>query len=495
MKKLLAMLLSLVMLLVLVPAATAEGADYTLVIEGGNVADHLEMVNGKNLLAVDVKLNEAVEETIIGLTFDLTYDPAQLIFAKDEEDEENKFDGFVANDAIAMPTVNDTVAGTLRCAFVSVEGIPAAEQMDVMTLYFEVAEGLEAGTEITFELVNGAFAETFTDDASKVTPHDIDADFAPFVLNSEIFSGVVKFNEGEVEYKGQTPYVIWDSAKAPFEPAFTVYEEDGETVIGPENYDFEYKENAAPGTGYLFVYFKGVYSGTAQLFFKIYLSATTKTTVENVANGILVTWAPVEGAAGYVIYRRAWSSTTNGWTAFARWDNTTETNYLDGHDDAHKTYAGTRYQYGVKAYFARRTDPVSGAEIGGNVNEDSGNFNLGMVGPLKTTVRITTRELKSVTPGTKEMTINWTPTKNFTGIQVQYAEDANFKTNSKNYKVEYTFTLDEEGNVVGGPVPSEDVIKELTSGKTYYVRIRSYCLFEGMNYYGEWSNVLNCKVN
>lgn len=493
MKKLLAMLLSLMMVFALIPAFAAadgdivspevENADYTLVIEGGNVADHLKMVNGKNLLAVDVKLNEAVEETIFGLTFDLTYDPAQLTFAD-----------FEANDAIAMPTVNDTVAGTLRCAFVSVEGIPAAEQMDVMTLYFELAEDLEAGVEIAFDLVEGAFAETT--DTVKPVHRDIDADFAPFVMSEgEIFTGVVKFNEGEVEYKGTTPYVIWDHAAGIHEPAFTVYEEDGETVIDPANYDFEYKENKAPGTGYLFVYFKGAYAGEAQLFFKIYLPATTKTTVENVADGIRVTWEPVEDAAGYVIYRRAWSSTTNGWTAFARWDNTTETTYLDGHDDAHKTYAGTRYQYGVKAYFARRLDPVAGTEIGGNVNEDSGNFNLGNVGPLKTTVRITTRELKSVTPGTKEMTIKWTPTKNFTGIQVQYAEDANFKTNSKNYKVEYTFTLDENGNVVGGPVPSEDVIKELTSGKTYYVRIRSYCLFEGMNYYGEWSNVLNGKVN
>ena len=479
MKKLLAMLLSLMMVFALIPATLAEDADYTLVIEGGDVADHLEMVNGKNVLAVDVKLDEAVEETIFGLTFELTYDSAQLTFVD-----------FEANDAIAMPTVNATTAGSLRCAFVSIEGIPAAEQLDVMTMYFEVAEGLEAGTEIAFELEKGAFAETT--DTVKPVQHAIEADFAPFTMTEgEIFNGIVKFNEGEVEYKGQTPYVIWDHDAGIHEPAFTAYEEDGDTVIDPANYDFEYKENMYPGTGYLFVYFKGAYAGTAQLFFKIYLPATTKTTVENVADGIKLPWDQVEDAAGYVIYRRAWSSTTNGWTAFARWDNTTELTYLDGHDEAHKTYAGTRYQYGVKAYFARRMDPVAGTEIGGNVNEDSGNFNLGNVGPLKTTVRITTRKLTAVEPGTKQMTIKWEPTKNFTGIQVQYAEDANFKTNSKNYKIE--FELDENGNVVT-PVVSQDIIKDLTSGKTVYVRIRSFCLFEGMNYYGEWSNVLNGKV-
>ena len=480
MKKLLAMLLSLVMLFALIPATLAEGADYTLVIEGGNVTDHLAAKNGKNLLAVEVSLTEAVQETIFGLTFDLTFDPAQLTFADFEADE-----------VISMPTVNDKEAGLLRFALVSTQGIAPAAEQKLLTLYFELADTLKEGDEIAFALAEGAFAETT--DTVKPVAHDIAADFKPFVMNAgEIFNGVVKFNEGEVEYRGATPYVIWDHAAGKHEPAFTVYEEDGETVIAPENYDFEYKENTMPGTGYLFVYFKGAYSGTAQLFFKIYLPATTKTTVENVADGIKVTWEPVEDAAGYVIYRRAWSTTTDGWTAFARWDNTTETTYLDGHDDKHKVFAGTRYQYGVKAYFARRTDPVAGAEIGGNLNEDSGNFNLGMVGPLKTTVRITTRKLTSLTAGSKELTLKWEATKNFTGIQVQYAEDANFKTNSKNYKLE--FEVDADGNVVT-PVISQDTIKDLTSGKTYYVRIRSYIIFEGMNYYGEWSNVLNTKVN
>ena len=475
MKKLLAMLLSLVMVFALVSVASAEDADFTLVIKGGEVCANQET------LAVDLTINGTVEDTLLTLTFDLTYDPEQITFVEMEADE--TFNSFA---------VNDTKAGELRISMTSQDGVQVGEDAPVATLQFKLAEGLEVGTEIAFELVKGATAETYTDNASEVTPHDVAADFSPFVISESLeFTGVVKFNEGEVEYKGETPFVIWDHEAGKHEPAFTVFEEDGETVIAPENYDFEYKENTMPGTGYLFVYFKGAYSGTAQLFFKIYLPATTMTTIENVADGIKLTWEPVEDAAGYVIYRRAWSSTTNGWTAFARWDNTTETTYLDGHDKAHQTYAGTRYQYGVKAYFARRTDAVSGEQIGGNVNDPSGNFNLGNVGPLKTTVRITTRELKSVTPGTKEMTIKWTPTKNFTGIQIQYAEDANFKTNSKNYKIE--FKVDADGNVVT-PVVSEDIIKELTSGKTYYVRIRSYCLFEGMNYYGEWSNVLNGKV-
>ena len=317
----------------------------------------------------------------------------------------------------------------------------------------------------------------------KPVQRTIDSDFSPFTISEiPVFNGIVKFNEGEVQYKGQTPYVIWDHNKGIHEPAFTVYEEDGETVIDPENYDYEYKENKQPGTGYLFVYFKGAYAGEARLFFKIYLPATTKTWVENVTDGIRVSWMPVEDAAGYVIYRRAWGATASSWTAFARWDNTTETTWLDGHDDSHKVYAGTRYQYGVKAYFARRTDPVSGEQIGGNINDNSGNFNLGEVGQLKTTVRITTRKLVQVRPGNKELTVKWEASKNFTGYQIQYATNDQFTENAVAIKID-------------DPTTYWTTLKDLEANTTYYVRIRSYHIFENMNYYGEWSNVISQKTN
>ena len=472
MKKTLAVLLSLVMLLALIPATVAEGEpDFTLVIKGGDVAENLELFGGKQVLAVDVTLNGTVEDALCSLTFDLTYDAAQLTYAD-----------FEAADGYDMSVVNDKQAGTLRLTFISTEGLAVTEDLPVATLYFEVAEDLEPETEIAFALAEGATVETLIEGSTLVNEHDVVADFKPYIVGEAIpFNGIVKFNEGEVQYKGETAYVIWDHAAGIHEPAFTVYEEDGETVIDPANYDYEYKENTMPGTGYLFVYFKGNYMGKARLNFKIYLPATTETKVENVENGILVTWAPVEDAAGYVIYRRAWSSTTDGWTAFARWDNTTETSYLDGHDDAHKTFAGTRYQYGVKAYFARRTDPIAKAEIGGNVNDPSGNFNLGEVGPLKTTVRITTRTLKSVTAGTKQMTVKWAASKNFTGYQIKYSTNANFAKGVKTVKITDAAT-------------AQTVIKGLTSGATYYVTIRSYHEFNGMTYYGGWSNVMSCKI-
>ncbi len=290
------------------------------------------------------------------------------------------------------------------------------------------------------------------------------------------FEGVVEWNSADVKYKGTTPYVI-ANGKAQT-PRFTVKNTADGSVIDPVNYDYEYRENTKAGTGYVIVTFKGDYAGTCQGVFKIYLPATTATTVANVKDGIKLTWSKVEGAAGYVIYRRAWSSTTNGWTTFERWNNTTDTTYIDGADANHKVYAGSRYQYGVKAYFARRTDPVSGATIGGNVGD---NFNLGEVGPLKTTVRITTRVLNSVTAGKKQMTVKWTASSVFTGYQIQYATNGTFTKNAVALKIT-------------NPKTAETVIKNLTKGTTYYVRIRSYHEFNGMTYFGEWSNVKSCKV-
>ena len=292
----------------------------------------------------------------------------------------------------------------------------------------------------------------------------------------EMIEGTVEWNAEDVLFKGATAYVIANGSAQT--PRFTVKDEAG-NIVDPANYDYEYCENTNAGTGYVIVTFRDGYSGECRGWFKIYLPATTKTWVENVSDGIKVGWEPVEGAAGYVIYRRAWSTTTNGWTEFKRWNNTTETTYIDGKDEAHKVYAGTRYQYGVKAYFARRTDPVSGALIGGNVGD---NYNLGEVGPLKTTVRITTRKLVQVRPGKKEMTVKWEKSKNFTGYQIQIATDSAFKQNTRVIKIDNWETY-------------WTTVRDLNSNTTYYVRIRSYQEFEGMTYFGEWSNVISCKTN
>ncbi len=279
----------------------------------------------------------------------------------------------------------------------------------------------------------------------------------------------VEWDPADVQFRGTTPYVVLQDP--PMMPRVIVKDEHG--VVDPSLYAVTYYENMQAGTGYADVIIKASGKVLPRLWFKIYLPATDYTKVENRKDGIYIAWHAVPGAAGYVIYRRAWNASATGWTSFVRWNNTTELHWTDT-----QTYAGTRYQYGIKAYFTQRVDPISGATIGGNVGD---NYNLGEVGPLKTTVRITTRTLNTVTGGTKQITAKWGASKNFTGYQVQIATDAGFTQNRKTVtisdytKAQYTF-------------------KDLKAKTTYYVRVRSYHIFDGTMYYGQWSNVKNAKT-
>ena len=289
-------------------------------------------------------------------------------------------------------------------------------------------------------------------------------------LEKSSFDGAVVWNDEDVQFKGTTPYMTWTGSA--LEPRFVLNDAEGNPV-DPQTYTYEYRENVDAGTGYVFVTFTEGYTGALRLFFKIYLPATTQTSVENVADGIRISWAPVEGATGYVIYRRAWNLQSAGWTTFERWNNTTGTSWTD------KTvYAGTRYQYGVKAYFAQRMDAVTGAMIGGNVGD---NFNLGHVGPLKTTVRITTRHLVSLKPASGKITATWEASKVFTGYQLKYATNEAFTKDVKTVKI-------------ADPSTVSTVLKSLKNGTTYYVAVRSYHEFAGMTYFGQWSNVIRVKA-
>ena len=275
-------------------------------------------------------------------------------------------------------------------------------------------------------------------------------------LEDPKYNGTVTIDPNDVQFNGKTPYRVYDGKAQ--KPGVIVKDKSGK-VVAASKYTVSYRDNVNPGTAYADVAMKDG-SGYASLWFKIYLPPTKSTTVENVQNGIKISWKKVDNAKGYVIYRRAWNLIDKGWTTFERWNNTTKTTWTDT-----KVYAGTRYQYGIKAYFS---DPMD-------------NYNLGIVGPLKTTVRITTRTLNSVTPGSRKLTVKWSGSSVFTGYEVQVATDAAFTKDVKTVTVKKATTY-------------QTVVKGLKAKTTYYVRVRSYHVFEGMTYYGGWSNVLTGKT-
>jgi len=184
-------------------------------------------------------------------------------------------------------------------------------------------------------------------------------------------------------------------------------------------------------------------------------SETTKTVTANTDEGIRVSWNKVAGATGYVIYRRAWSSTTGGWTDFQRWNNTTSTEWTDS-----KVYAGTRYQYGIKAYYG--ADPKDMRYVGS-------------VGPLSTNVRITTRKITSLTADGNNITVKWDASKLFTGYQVEYSN------NYDNFSNAEIITIDDY------TVSKITIICKNVDSVS--LRVRSYHIFEDVTYFGEWSKV------
>ena len=473
MRRIAAIVLAGMLLLALLPAARAAGADYTLAIQGGQTDACMETVNGEPLLRVDLFLNGISDDKLLtALSFDLSFDPALIGYITDSQARGQHY-LYAVNASGAVVDypefiLNDSEAdhGRLRIVFASAYGCRVETGKPILSLYFWMMSELDSGTQIAFSIGSEIEAESVKRSAQNgsgsYVRRTVGTDLKPYTVSSPTgegtpVNGIVAFHPDDVQYRGSTPYVVFGYRA--HTPRLVVTNADTGDVIEPRCYTAVYSHNDAPGTATVTVEFRYRYSGTASGWFKIYLPETAHTAVENVDDGIRLTWDPVVGAAGYVIYRRAWNLIDDGWTTFERWNNTTETTWTDT-----KVYAGTRYQYGIKAY---PVDPMD-------------NYNLGMVGPLKTTVRITTRVLNAVSGSTGKFTAKWTGSKVFTGYEVQYATDAAFTKNVGTVKIADAKTY-------------QTTVRNLKKG-TYYVRVRSYHVFEGTTYYGKWSNTKSCKV-
>lgn len=267
----------------------------------------------------------------------------------------------------------------------------------------------------------------------------------------------IEFNAKDVSYKGKTPYVVYDgSAKT---PRITVKDGNGKTVDASK-YTVSYKDNTKAGTAYVTVTFGDGQTAAVSAFFKIYLPAPTGVKTVNVSDGVKITWKTVPGAKGFVVYRRAKSRTADAWTAYSRYASVSKTSFTDK-----KTYAGTIYEYTVKAY------PTSAAD----------NYNLGLASKASKIVFVTARTLKSVTSKSKgQAAVKWDASKYFTGYEVGYSADKSF-----------TVTVI---SPVKSALSSSKTYTGLHSGVTYWFKVRSYYEYEGKTYYGAWSDPMSCTI-
>jgi len=87
--------------------------------------------------------------------------------------------------------------------------------------------------------------------------------------------------------------------------------------------------------------------------------------------------------------------------------------------------------------------------------------------------------LAGLTAGKQQLTVKWKKGTGITGYEVQYSLKKSF-AGAKKVAVKKTAV--------------KTVLKKLTTGKTYYVRVRAYKTVSGKKYYSAWSKAKSAKV-
>ena len=202
------------------------------------------------------------------------------------------------------------------------------------------------------------------------------------------------------------------------------------------DYTVSYENNVNVGIAKVTITGIGDYKGTCTRTFPILPAASAKVTCTNVASGIKVSWAKVEGATSYYVYR-------NDRFLF-------RTSALEVTDKEVKYDTGTRFTYRVIA---------SAKGVGNSTKSRTAKmYRLWPVG------------IKSLTnPASGRMTVTYDKCSGCYGYVVRYGLKKDLS----------------DANVV--TVKGEDTLSRTFSGmkkgKTYYVQVRTYMLEYGVRYY------------
>ena len=186
----------------------------------------------------------------------------------------------------------------------------------------------------------------------------------------------------------------------------------------------------------------------------LYLKAGTPSSLTNATSGITVKWNKIAGANGYYVYRK---SGTDGYKKIANVKGGANICYTD---TSVKNNNGVVYTYTIRAY--------SGDTLGNYAG--------------KSITRLTGVVLSKLSNTAKGvMKVTWKKQSKATGYEIQYSTSSTFAKNNKSVKVKGASTL-------------STVIKGLTKGKTYYVRIRGYKTAGSRTDYSAWSAKKSLKL-
>ncbi len=200
----------------------------------------------------------------------------------------------------------------------------------------------------------------------------------------------------------------------------------------------------------------GDYEGSKNVFFYIKPGKTDSVkSASQTTSSVKLSWSAVPGAAGYTVYRYSPSK-----KAYVKSGTTEGTSFT-----VNKLYDGTKYTFKVIAY---------GKTTAGKVY-DSESFTL-----LATATKTATPAISKLESSSKgKVTLTHTNVSGETGYQAYYStsKDSGFKKYA-NFKADTT----------------KCDMKGLTSGKTYYFKVRTYIKTDSGYVYSAWSAVKSVKV-
>ena len=229
-------------------------------------------------------------------------------------------------------------------------------------------------------------------------------------------------------------------------PAVTVLDSNGKALVNGVDYTLTYgKGRTEPGLYRIKITLAGNYSGSKKVSFTI---APPKTTVKagQTTSTIKIAWTKVHGADGYRVYR--YDTSTSKWAVVIK--STTATSHTFKSLDS-----GKQYTYAVKPF--KRAD--------GKVIWSKYTSIVTVTKPLAPTIS----SAESTSAGSA--TINWKKVTGATGYVVYYSTNKNSGYKKWVATSAQTYTRN-----------------KLTSGKTYYIKIKAYTRTESGNIYSGASN-------
>lgn len=234
-------------------------------------------------------------------------------------------------------------------------------------------------------------------------------------------------------------------------PTVTVKDTKGKKLVADKDYKVGIaSKRSAVGKYTVKVTFKGNYSGTKSVYFYIKTgNPSSVKAVSQTTSAIKLSWSAVSGATGYTVYR--YSPSKKAYVKVASTAKRTLT--------VSKLNVGTKYTFKVVSYAKGKDGKIYQSE----------NYST-----LKTATKTKTPSLTKVIEANGNARLYWSAVSGETGYTVYYSAKkdsgfkkyANFKANSTN-----------------------GYVKNLTSGKTYYFKVRCYISTDSGTVYSAWSGV------